>query len=135
MKEMFYNAYLLPCLDYCCIKWSLCNKTEFEKVKKLQKRSAKILLCKLVKTPSSQLFVKSNWLTFENRYMYNTALLVFKSIQGLTPSYISDIIVFSKNETYTLRSTTNRNRIQVRSNTKYIKIMRCKYGIIYIYML
>jgi hypothetical protein len=39
MKEMFYNAYIEPCFDYCCIKWRTCNKTEFEKVNKLQKRA------------------------------------------------------------------------------------------------
>jgi hypothetical protein len=75
MKEMFYNDYNLPCFDYCCIIWSTYNKTEFEKGNKLQKRSAKIILCKSVKTPSLQLFLKLNWLTFENRCTYHTAFL------------------------------------------------------------
>jgi hypothetical protein len=65
MKEMFYNSYILPCFDYCCIIWSTCNKTEFEKVNKLQKRAAKIISCKPVKTPSLQLFLKLNWLTLK----------------------------------------------------------------------
>jgi hypothetical protein len=90
-------------------------------VNKLQKCAAKIILCKPVKTPFLQLFLTLNWLTFENRCTYHTALLVFKSIQGLTPSYISDILVFSKIETDTLRSTKERNIIHVRYYTKHVK--------------
>jgi hypothetical protein len=41
---MFYNAYILPHLDYCCSIWGDCSKYLLESLLKLQKSAAIIIL-------------------------------------------------------------------------------------------
>ena len=41
---MFYNAYILPHLDYCCSIWGDCSKYLLESFLKLQKSAAIIIL-------------------------------------------------------------------------------------------
>ena len=88
MRILFYNAYILPVFDYCCSIWGKTTQTHMKKVAILQKRAAKIILFKPNRTPSSELFKELEWLTFENRCKYQTAVLVNKSLHDLTPFYI-----------------------------------------------
>jgi putative component of membrane protein insertase Oxa1/YidC/SpoIIIJ protein YidD len=43
-RILFYNAYILPHLDYCCSIWGDCSKYLLESLLKLQKRAARIIL-------------------------------------------------------------------------------------------
>jgi len=38
MKQMFYNAYLVPIFDYCITIWGKPNKSSINKVNNLQKK-------------------------------------------------------------------------------------------------
>lgn len=120
-KQLFYNSYILSCFDYACITWSTCSKNEFHKIEKLQKRAARIILKKPIKTPSIFMFKELNWLSFSNRLKYHIALLVYKSTKGLVPVYISNIIQFSSNDTYNMRSKSNIKIKQLQCNTNFQK--------------
>ena len=121
MKELFYNSYILSCFDYGCIVWSNCSKTDFEKLNKLQKRAAKIILKKSIKTPYLYLFKELNWITFKNRCEYHMALIVFKAINNLNPTYISNLLIFTNNESYKLRSSTRNDLVHRPCNSNYDK--------------
>ena len=60
-----------------------------------------------------------NWLAFPVRCKYFIGLLIFKAINNLTPSSISDLITFSTNNTYVLRSI--RDISHNKPNTNYLK--------------
>ena len=62
-----------------------------------------------------------NWLAFPVRRKYFIGLLIFKAINNLTPSYISDLITFSSNNTYVLRSIAKRDISHNKPNTNYLK--------------
>ena len=119
MKKLYFNAYILSNMDYCCVIWSRCNKSSISKISILQKRCAKIILRKPIRTPSLSLFREMEWLSFENRCKYHTAILVHKCLQGHTPSYLQAIVHFANNKSYTLRSTTNKDISHVKTNTKF----------------
>ena len=53
---MFYNGYILPVIDYCCIIWSGCNKEGLTRILRLQKGAARIILDADPFTPSDPLF-------------------------------------------------------------------------------
>lgn len=110
-KKLFYNIYILPIFDYCCTIWSNGPQKSTKKISQLQKRAAKIILNKPLKTPSDQLYKALNWLTFEERCKYHFGVLVFKSIHNMAPTYITEILTFSSNENYNLRSTQNRDLV------------------------
>ena len=44
MKLMFYNAYILPVMDYCSIIWGKGNTNYINKIYRLQSRIGKIIL-------------------------------------------------------------------------------------------
>ena len=42
--NQYYNAYILPIFDYGCIIWDRCTTTNINRLVKLQKRAARIIL-------------------------------------------------------------------------------------------
>ena len=70
---LFYNSYILPHLDFCCITWGNCSSTLEDKLVKFQKRAARVILDCDFYTPSSELFKELNWQTFPERVTYQNA--------------------------------------------------------------
>lgn len=121
MKMMFYNAYILPIMDYCCVVWGQ-NGHYKNKISKIQRRIARIILNKPNRSPSTNLLDGLNWMSFENRCKYHTALLVFKTMNNDSPEYMHDILKFSQNSTHHLRSETNKNlTLRAKPRTNYYK--------------
>ena len=58
---VYYNGYILPLFDYCCTVWGETTNLNLEKLCKLQKRAAIIILNAKYDIPSLQLF-KKTWL-------------------------------------------------------------------------
>ena len=90
----------MPCFDYCCTVWGkgVTSKSHLNKILKLQKRAARIILRNPLLTNSTEMFEQLKWLTFENRCIYHMGLLIFKCQKQLFPDYISELIIFSNNE-------------------------------------
>ena len=121
MRTLFYNAYILPVFDYCCSIWGKTTQKHMNKIAILQKRAAKIILFKPSRTPSRVLFKEHEWLTFENRCKYQTAVLVYKSLHDLTPKYIRELVKISSNENYNLISSVRQDIAHIRYKTQYKK--------------
>ena len=108
MKLLFYNAYIVPVLDYCCSVWGHCNKTALKKINSMQSRAIYIIL---KSTGDASDFLHNNkWMTFADRCSYQIAVLIFNSKQNNAPKYISDILTFS-NSNYLLRSVTHNDLV------------------------
>ena len=45
-------------------------------------------------TPSEQIFKELNWLPFPKRIQYHTFRMVYKSITGQAPEYISSMLTY-----------------------------------------
>ena len=121
MKKLFYNSYILSHFDYACTIWGWAANTDISKVRVLQKRAAKMILQKPIRTPSKELFSQLNWLNFENRCKYHTSIIAYKCMNYLVPDYLNDIIIFSSNTKYMLRSAANYDIITNKANTVYMK--------------
>lgn len=106
VRKLFYNAYILPHLDYCCTIWGNANIELLNTVVKFQKRAARSILDKPIETPSNEMFTQLRWMTFPERVNYQKAILVYKIMHNLTPSYLQTLFQFT-NEVHTrnLRST------------------------------
>ena len=122
MKQMFYNAYILPIMDYCCQIWGKGNTSYINKIYSQQKRIAKIILRKPKRSSSSGLLKDLGWLTFTDRCKYQTAVLVYKIRNNMMPSYMAELIDFSYDKPYTLRSVTNHDlAMHCLPKTNYLK--------------
>ena len=57
-------------------------------------------------TPSKEMFQELGWLTFTNRVEYHICIMVFKSLNGQAPEYLSSLLTkCSETNTRNLRSS------------------------------
>ena len=115
MKLLFYNAYILPIFDYGCTIWGKGNTSYIKKVHTLQRRICKLILKKPTRTPSAGLFRELHWLSFSDRCKYHAAVLVYKTLHNMAPEYMSEILTFSSNDNYSLRSISNNDLVLLRT--------------------
>ena len=108
----------LPLIDYGSNTWGSTSKLNIERLSKLQKRAARIILKADFDTPSSEMFNELGWSTIANRHNYNKAVLTFKALNDHTPEYISNLLkpTFETHNS-NLRSATNGSLSVPRSRT------------------
>ena len=121
MKKLFYNAYILSTMDYCCTIWSRSIKSNTNKISTIQKKAAKLILQKPLLTPSGPLFKELGWLSFDNRCKFHVGVIIFKYLHGLMPKYLNEVISFTNNTHYTLRSATHNDLSSLCYKTNYGK--------------
>ena len=118
IQKLFYQGYILPLIDYGSNTWGTTSKYNIERISKLQKRAARIILKTDYNTPSPEMFAELGWPTVPNRHNYNKAVLTYKALNNLTPEYISDLIKpLSEIHTRNLRSVTDGSLKVPRSKT------------------
>lgn len=108
IQKLFYQSYILPLLDYGCNTWGTTSNANIERLSKLQKRAARIILQADFMTPSTLMFEQLGWLSVPKRLLYNKAVLTYKALNNLTPSYISNLLKpVSETHALSLRSSEN----------------------------
>ena len=81
-----------PLIDYGSITWRGTSLVNLERVLKLQKRAACIILNADFSTPSKDMFDLLKWMPIHKRLLYNKATLTYKALNGLTPEYITNML-------------------------------------------
>ena len=120
VQKLFYQGYILPLIDYGSNTWGSTSKLNIERLSKLQKRAARIILKADFDTPSSEMFNELGWSTIENRHNYNKAVLTYKALNDLTPEYISNLLKPTfETHNRNLRSATNGSLSVPRSRTSF----------------
>ena len=84
------------------IVWSNSNKTLIVRISKIQKAPARWILMSRFDSHSAPLFKQLGWLTFEKRCQFHIAVLVYKGLHKLVPSYITDLIEIINPSNYSL---------------------------------
>ena len=70
-RQLFYSGYILPLIDYCCVVWGACSNEELNRILKLQKRTARLILDQDPIAPSEHLFKQLGWMSIEQRIKYH----------------------------------------------------------------
>ncbi|MCG8046530.1 MAG: reverse transcriptase domain-containing protein [Candidatus Thiodiazotropha endolucinida] len=116
--KKFYQGYILPIIDYGSITWAGTSATNLERILKLQKRAARIILHADFNTPSSTMFTELGWQPVHTRLKYNKAVFIYKALNGLTPEYITSLLKpVAETHDRHLRSSVNGNLAVPRSRT------------------
>ena len=71
--------------------WGCCGVTEKNHLQKLQNRAARIITNSSFDAPGIPLVRRLGWKTIEELIAHESELMVFKSIHGLAPQYMSDL--------------------------------------------
>ena len=80
--------------DFGCVVWGNTTNANLTRLVKLRKRAARMILIAGFMTPSEQRFKELNWLPFPKRVQYHTCFMVYKSITGQAPEYISSMLTY-----------------------------------------
>ena len=114
-KTKLYNAYLLPHLYYCCVVWHHCGQRNLNKLEKINERSLRfdfndndsnyIHLLNRMGQPS----------LFNGRVHY-ILTLVYKSLNGLAPEYITNMFNY-KTHSINLRTSGTHSLVIPHVNT------------------
>ena len=108
VRKLFYSAYILPHLDYCCTIGGNTTAGSINSKVKFQKRAARLILDRDFDAPSADLFAQLNWMTFPERVKFQKAIMMYKSMKNLGPSSIGQLFPHT-NEIHrrNLRSTSD----------------------------
>ena len=87
--HLIYKALIQPHFDYCNVVWGSCGLKLADKLQKLQNRAARALTFSSYDADASRLFQNLNWKNLSVQHGIQKALMVFKSLNGLAPGYLS----------------------------------------------
>ena len=108
VQKRFYQGYILPLVDYGSVTWGSTSCANMERLSKLQKRAARIILKADFNTPSFLMFKDLNWLPVERRIKYNKAVFTYRALNKMAPEYIANLLTpMSDTHSLNLRSTDN----------------------------
>ena len=119
--SLFFSALVRPHFDYCSVVWGNCNLTLSNKLQKLQNRAARILTFSSYDTDVEDLFSKLRWRKLSSQREMQKAIMVFRSLSGLTPEYLRELYVNRSDVTeYLLRDSVNKLAVPL-PRTNFLK--------------
>ena len=113
-----YGALIQPHFDYCSSVWDGLNITLNDKLQKLQNRAARVITKSQYDASSRNLFSKLGWDSLLTRRKKHKAILMFKTINDLTPFYLHELFE-SRSTGYNLRNS---------EHTLFVPKPRTNYG-------
>ena len=100
-----YRGIVEPHFRYCCSVWGNCGVTRLQTLQKLQNRAARMVTRSNFDSSAKQLIHNLKWPTINNIIRSETATIMYKSLNGLAPEYLSKRFV--KNTTRNMRQLRN----------------------------
>jgi hypothetical protein len=121
-RQLFYLGYILPLIDYCCVVWGNCSNEGLNRILKLQKRTARLILDQDPIAPSEPLFKQLGWMSIEQRIKYHKYLLVSKCLKNEAPVYLKNKIQYlSDKNPYCLRNVVSEKLQIPKAKTELFK--------------
>ena len=112
--------------------------TNIERINKLQKRAARIILKADFTTPSADMFQGLRWMSIMLRIDYNKSVMTYKARNNPTPSYISDLLTpKAQINSRILRSSEDGSLEQTKARTAFytysftFSAQNCKIGTVF----
>ena len=105
----YHNAVrslILSKLDYCDALLNGISHKDITRLQRIQNRCARLIFKKPKCTQSSPLLKELHWLPVAQRIQFHTLVHTFKSLNNLSPHYISSLLHVRKPPAYSLRSST-----------------------------
>ena len=105
-RIIYFNAVIKPLMMYASTVWTSCNKEVLERVLRMQKRAARIILESQCTSRTATLFNNLSWILFYNEAYIKRCELAFKRING---SQLPDCLSVSLRKNSDVHSRNTRN--------------------------
>ena len=103
-----YNSLVQSHFDYCSPVWGNCGKTLSNKLKKLQNRAARVITSSDYDVNVDSLFPRLSWKDLKSQRQIQNALIVFKSLNGVVPEYLTSKFIKRNESNYSLRDSISK---------------------------
>ena len=118
-RKLFFNSYVLPHFDYCSVIWGNCSKSALNKLVKLQKRAARIILNKDYNSRTCDLFAELNWMSLEDWIIFWWAVQVYKCLNDNPSQCLDTPLVCNRSvHSHNTRSAADNNIHIAHNHTK-----------------
>ena len=93
--KLIYERTIQPTFDYACSVWCDTKQDNISKLQRAQSYAARMVTGNFyyVNFRSADLLYELNCASVKERCDYFTSVMLFKAINGLTPPYLTDLIV------------------------------------------
>ena len=108
VKQM-YESLVEPHFRYCCPVWCNCGETSLTKLQKLQNCAARIVTGSRYDQSALPLIRALEWPTVREILDLETLKMVFKSLIGDAPSYMSDMLTRVSEKTSRVLRISDKN--------------------------
>jgi len=109
-RKLLFDALIKPILEYCCTVWGNCTVDSLQRVLRLQKRCARLILDADTHENSVKLFNKLDWLPIDDIIRVRKLCMLHKISQRHCPAYFNNyIICICNTHNYNTRSVSNNN--------------------------
>ena len=115
-----YNSLVQSHFNYCNLVWGNCSKTLSNKLQKLQNRAAWVITSSKYDVDVDSLFHKLSWKDLKSQRQIQNALMVFKSLNGLVPEYLTSKFTKRNESNYSLRDSVSKLVVPC-PRTNYLK--------------
>ena len=89
--QSMYKSLVEPYLRYCCPVWGICGSTAINELQKLQNRAARIVTNSRYDASAKPIIKKLGWHTVSEMIQMETLSMVYKSINDLAPTYLTEM--------------------------------------------
>ena len=111
------HAFITSKLDYCNFLLYGCRKMQLKKLQYVQNTAARIITRTRKFDHITPVLSDLHWLPVSYRFVFKIILLVLKSLNSLSPSYLADRLSY-QSHSRNLRSSSRQLLEQPRSFTK-----------------
>ena len=131
--KLLYLCIVQSQMDYCCEVWGNRFNMHTERITKLQKRAARLILNCNMYTSSKELFLRLNLLPFYQRVQYFRCLFVYKCINNISSDFYVDVFKpVSEIHDRNTRFSCNNNLAIPKCRTEYFShSLRCSGSILW----
>ena len=88
------NSFTISCIDYCNSVYFGINKNDVRQLQITQNMAARVVTGKRKYDHMDDDLKNLHWLSIEKRIIFKLCLLVFKSLMGLSPEYIQEMVSY-----------------------------------------
>ena len=114
--EKLYFAYVRPKLEYAAIVWDGCPQYLVDLLENVQLRAARIISGAISHTSHALIYKELGWESLADRRRTQRLITMYKTLNNLTPAYMSDTIPPLTQNHYQLPNADNIPNINARTN-------------------
>ena len=107
--NQIFLSYVLPIFEYSSVVWDGCSSQDSNALEKLQNEAARIVTGLTRSVSLENLYRECGWLSLSERCKQQKLNFMYRSVNGLVPTYITDLIlpVIRDTTNYPLRNQNN----------------------------